>query len=294
MIKPQFLPLLATASILILSLPATPRAASNDNEDFKWQDAAKELDALPYPQPFIDSVKKAHTGGTPQKSLRSVSSGQYIDGETLVFDVGWSVFRAGYLILSTTNMRSRGLIRISAKAMTNNTVSAIYKVRNHEISWVDAEGLYPHLFEQHIREGKKYKSDSYIVYDNSAGKLFQTKRGPAEIESPKFTHDYISLIYYARSMPLSPGATFEANLYSRPKTQPLKFTVHEKRETVQTNAGTFNCLKVEPKFIGDSRVFSKNDKIEIWITDDEKRLPVMFKSKAKIGSLNAKLVQSSK
>jgi hypothetical protein len=88
-------------------------------------------------------------------------------------------------------------------------------------------------------------------------------------------------------MPLTPGATFEANLYVKPKTQPLKFTVHEKRETVQTVAGTFTCLKIEPKFIGDSRVFSKNDKIEIWVTDDENKIPVMFKSKAKIGSLNA-------
>jgi hypothetical protein len=278
---------------MLFLAPDAPRAATNDDEDFKWQEAAKELDALPFSQSFIDSVRKAH-GCAPQQqqSLRTVKPGQLANGETLVFEVGWTVFKAGYLVLSATHIRSRGLIRISAKAMTGDAVSAIYKVRNHEISWIDADGLYPVFFEQHVREGKKYKADNYIVYDNKADKLFLQRKNKLQVfDTPKFTHDYISLMYYARSMPLNPGDAFEAFMFSRPKTYPLKLKVHEKRETVQVGGKQYECVKVEPVLVGEGRVFTKKDKMEIWVTDDEYRYPVMLKSKAKIGSLNAKLVQ---
>jgi len=284
-------------SILIITFFIAPTAAdtaTNDDEDFKWQETSNELDALPFPPSFIDSVKKAHLGTTPQQGLRSVESGRFVNGETLVFEVGWSVFKAGYLILYATHIRSRGLLRVSAKVMTGNAVSKIYKVRNHEISWIDADGLYPVFFEQHIREGKKYKADNYMVYDNVADKLFYRKNKLQIFDTPKFTQDYISVMYYARSMPLNPGDAFEAFMFSKPKTYSMKFKVHEKRETVQIGDKSYNCVKIEPTLVGEGRVFTKKDKMEVWVTDDEYHIPVMLKSKAKIGSLNAKLVQVTK
>jgi hypothetical protein len=282
----------AATLTLVFSLANAPRAATNDNENFKWQEAAKELDALPFPQSYVDSAKKAHTGASQrQQGLRAVKVGPFANGETIVLEVGWTVFKGGYLILSTTNIRSRGLLRISAKAMTGDAVSAIYKVRNHEISWVDADGLYPVFFEQHVREGKKYKADNYIAYDNVVGKLFVKRSDLKEFDAPKFIHDYISLMYYARSMPLNPGDAFEVPLFLRPKTYQMKMKVHEKRETVQVGGKNYECVKVEPVLVGEGRVFTKKDKMEIWVTDDENHYPVMLKSKAKIGTLNAKLVQ---
>jgi hypothetical protein len=286
------LPAPALIIVAALLLFQTARAAKNDDENFKWQEAAKELDAFPFPQSFIDSARKAHAGAPSRQSgLRDAKPGPFANGETLVFEVGWTVFKAGYLVLSSMNIRSRNLLRISAKVMTGDAVSAIYKVRTHEISWVDADGLYPVFFEQHAREGKKYKADNYIVYDNADGKLFLKKDKLQVFDIPKFTHDYISIMYYARSMPLNPGDAFEAILFSRPKTYPLKFKVHEKRETVQVGGKNYNCVKIEPTLVGEGRVFTKKDKMEVWVTDDENHYPVMLKSKAKIGTLNAKLVQ---
>ncbi|MDR2592896.1 MAG: DUF3108 domain-containing protein [Chitinispirillales bacterium] len=282
----------ALISTLVFSLATTVFSAANDDEDFKWQEASRELDAFPFTQAFVDSARKAHVGAlSKQNGLRAVESERFANNETLVFEVGWTVFKAGYLILSTTHLRSRGLLRISAKAMTGNKVSAIYKVRNHEISWIDADGLYPVFFEQHVREGKKYKADNYIVYDNVADKLFLKKSDLKVFDTPKFTHDYISVMYYVRTMPLNPGDEFEASLFSRPKTYPLKFKVHAKRETVNVGGKSYNCVKVEPALVGEGRVFTKKDKMEVWVTDDENHYPVMLKSKAKIGSLNAKLIQ---
>jgi hypothetical protein len=251
------------------------------------------MDALAFPQTFIDSVMKLHIadGGRGQYGMRSVPAGAFAGGETLVFDVAWSVFKAGYLVLSARPAKDRKLIKLSGKTMTSNFISAFYKARDHAISWVDASGMYPHFFEQHVREGNKYKKDSYIVYDNKGEKLFR-KWGsePEEFESPAFTHDFVSIIYYTRSIPLNPGDEFSLNMFTAPKTHPVKFKVLPKRETVKSGAGTFNCVRVELIVGGDGKAFSKKDKIEVWVSDDEHKYPVQVKSKAKIGSLNAKLV----
>jgi len=282
--------LFTIAAILILSVCFS--VSARDNE-IKWQDAAKGLDALPFSRAYIDSVTKAHLGGPTPSGLREVKPGNFINGETLVFEAGWGPFMAGYFILEARHIKGRGLIRLSAKAMTSNVISAFYKMREHTISWVDATGFYPHFFEQHVREGAKYRLDAYKVYDNQNGKLYHKRRQVTEHTTPKFTHDYLSILYYARSKPLNPGDTFEAQMFSRPKTNPVIFKVRGKKETVTTAAGTFNCVVVEPTFLGDSRAFNSKSKIEVWVSDDENKYPIMIKAKAKFGSVQAKLIHIS-
>ena len=282
-------PIAVCAVIAALSIYISAYASSDD--DFNWQNASREMDALPFSPRFIDSVTLAHIGGPVPAGLRSAKPGGFINGETLVFEVVWGPFKAGYLILEARNMRGRGLIRLGAKAMTSNAISAIYKLRDYSLSWVDPEGMYPHFFEQHIREGSKYRADSYTVYDPKNAKLFHRRRTDVqEHDAPLFTHDFLSLIYYARTQPLNPGDRFETQMFARPKTDAVKFRVHDKREKVQVGAGTFNCVIVEPAFTGDTKAFNRKSKIEIWVTDDERKIPVMVRSKAKFGSVSARLV----
>ncbi|MCL1947233.1 MAG: DUF3108 domain-containing protein [Chitinivibrionia bacterium] len=272
-------------------------AIAQDDDDFKWQDAAKEVDSLPFSQTFIDSVKKEHIGGVSQRGLRQINARRISGTETLVYEVRWGVIKAGYVILTVANMRENGLIKLGAKSMTSNFISAFYKSRDYLISYVDADGLYPIFFEQHVREGNKgdkYKLDAYIVYNHKIGKLFVKKRELKEHVSPPFTHDYLSILYYTRTMPLNPGDVFTADLFASTKTDPVKVTVHDKREIVKVGVGTFNCVLVEPTFIGENKAFNKKSKIEAWVSDDEHKYPVMVKSKAKVGSVNAKLVMITK
>ncbi|MDR3011684.1 MAG: DUF3108 domain-containing protein [Chitinispirillales bacterium] len=283
--------LAAVAALVIIAAPALCLANRNEEDNFRWQDASREMDALPFTRAFIDSVTKEHLGGPSPLAQRRIQTNRpFMNGETLVYEVRWGLFRAGFVILTATPHRDRGLIRIGGKAMTGNIVSAIYKVRNYDISWIDAEGLYPHFYEHHAREGNKYRMDSYIIYDNTRNKLFLERRGLQEHETPRFTHDFMSLIYYVRSKPLNPGDRFEANLFTRPNTHPIRFSVQDRRETIQTAAGSFNCVKVELTAGGDGRVFGRRDKIEVWISDDNHKYPVMLRSRAKIGSLQARLV----
>ena len=58
-----------------------------------------------------------------------------------------------------------------------------------------------------------------------------------------------------------------------------------KKERVSVDAGTFNCILVQTP-IGP---FSNKSDLNIWLTDDARRIPVLMKSKIIIGSVRAEL-----
>ena len=266
---------------------------SETDNDIKWQDAAKEVDGFPFNSSYIDSVKQANNVITPESPLRVIKKHYSCDAETLVYDIAWGPFKAGYVVLTIEPDMKNGVIKLGGKALSNNFISAFYRMRDYIISTIDAKGLYPLFFEQHLREGKRYKMDGYVLYDNVAGKTLVQERKFKSLETPKFIHDYISLLYYVRTMKTSPGDTFSINLFIHSKVHPIFFKCGKVRKKIEVDAGTFNCILVEPKLAGEGRAFGKRDKMEVWISDDQYRMPVLIRSKIKVGAVNAKLIWHS-
>jgi len=277
---------IALTALFLFSLNTAPNA---QEENFKWQDASKELDALAFPQSFIDSVKNEHLGVKPPRS--SHQSGKTIGGkETLIYEVQWGLVKAGFMILTAEPDPTSGQIRLGMKMMSNNFVSSMYRIRDYSVTWVDVNKFYPTFFEQHTRE-KKYRKDEYIVYDNENGKIMIGGRKDTVIEAPPFTHNFVSSLYYARTMDLNVGDSFSVNMYTRPEVHPFRMRVR-KEESVTAGSVKYRCLMIEPILAGDGPRFNKNDKMTVWISqDDEYRTPVMAKSKLKVGSVTARLVQ---
>jgi hypothetical protein len=60
------------------------------------------------------------------------------------------------------------------------------------------------------------------------------------------------------------------------------------RETITTPAGTFKTIRVEPKSDSEGLI-GKGKNLVLWLTDDERKMPVQLKSKLKIGTLLGKL-----
>ena len=60
------------------------------------------------------------------------------------------------------------------------------------------------------------------------------------------------------------------------------------REQVETPAGTFKCVAIEP-ILKAGGIFKNKGRLVIWLTDDERRMPVLMKSKVAIGSISVVL-----
>ncbi|HDH58008.1 MAG TPA: DUF3108 domain-containing protein, partial [Bacteroidetes bacterium] len=92
---------------------------------------------------------------------------------------------------------------------------------------------------------------------------------------------------YFRLQPIEVGQSVYIQVHDIRKTYPLKVDILA-RETVETPAGIFDCIKVEP-VLESAGIFKSKGRIFLWFTDDERRMPVILKAKVLIGSITAYL-----
>jgi hypothetical protein len=277
------------AALLAFAAAAFPLCAV-DNEDFNWTEAAQFVDNLPFPQKFMDSLAAACKVTAPSPPLRRLPPQSFSKGEMLVYDIGWSFIKGGYVILTATPDPARRTIRLGAKALSRGFVSTFYRMRDYAIATVDAEGLYPLSFEEHLREGKHYKADKWFLYDPAGEKLHLKDR---TLSVPAFTADYISLLYLARTRKFVPGDTFCLPFFVDGKLYNLVFSC-SKRATMEFNGKKVMCLVTQPQPADDKGEFNKKKRLEIWFSDDEDKLPLRIKAKIAIGSIVADLIYAGR
>jgi hypothetical protein len=65
-----------------------------------------------------------------------------------------------------------------------------------------------------------------------------------------------------------------------------------KKETITVPAGTFDTVMVTP-ILQSEGIFSREGPVYTWLTDDEKKIPVMVKTRVAVGSVSAVLIGGS-
>jgi hypothetical protein len=214
-------------------------------------------------------------------------------GEKLVFDINYGFVTAGKAYMEIPGYEfynDRKCYRVECKVNSLPFFSTFYKVEDKYLSLIDIGGIFPWKFEQHIREGG-YKRDFTADFDHLNGKVITTK-GTYKIKP--FVFDIISAFYYTRTLDFSgmkPGNKIYLENFYKDTTHSLEVKF-KGRQTIEVDAGEFRCIIVEP-IIKEGGLFKTEGTILIWLTDDEKKIPVMVKSKILIGSITAELAEYS-
>lgn len=209
-------------------------------------------------------------------------------GEKLVFSVQYSLVKAGDATLEIRNIADidgRPCYRIISDARTNKFFSAFFKVRDRFESYIDTTELYSVRYEKHVREGR-FKRDESVLFDQAEHTAMYNDR---VVPIAPRTQDVLSALYYIRTLPLEVGQAITLANHTDGKNYPLVVKVH-RRETVTVDAGTFDCLVVEPILRGPA-IFSQKGRLTVWITDDRYKMPVLMKSKVIIGHVSAVLTE---
>jgi Protein of unknown function (DUF3108) len=210
-------------------------------------------------------------------------------GEYFQFSVSWSGINAGSALMQVQNWQwvdGHKTWRIISKTESNSFVSKFYKVRDRVETSIDAESLYSRRFEKHLREGG-YKHDSAVRFDQENQKA-RYEDGKV-VEVPPRVHDVLSAFYYVRTQPLPDGATFSIPAHDNQKSYDLEVHVL-RRERIEVPAGKFDCVVVEPVLKSEG-IFKSKGQLLVWLTDDDRRLPVKVTSKVPIGSISVSLVE---
>jgi hypothetical protein len=218
-------------------------------------------------------------------------------GEKLVFELKWTIVSAGEAtlqVLPIKKVNGNELYHFALTAKTNKFFDNIYKVRDRIDAYTDLQMTHSLYYLKKQREGKTKKNVHVKFYWDKNEAVYNDilkgkKRKPVSLLPGAF--DPLSIFYFARSLPMNTNMVLE-----RPVTDGKKCVVGKttivKRETITVKAGTFDTFLIEPelKHVGGVFKKSENAKIELWITADEKKIPVKLKSEVVVGSFSAELV----
>jgi hypothetical protein len=208
-------------------------------------------------------------------------------GEYFQFSIDWNGLNGGSSLMQVQNLMrvdGRRAYRIVMKAESNSFVSKFYKVRDRAETFIDAESLYTRRFVKRLREGG-YEKDIDVRFDQPARKARYSDGETFDV--PAGVHDVLSAFYYVRTLPLPTGASISIPTHDNKKSYEMVVKVH-RRERVEVPAGKFDCVVVEP-ILKSEGVFKSKGSIEVWLSDDARRIPVLVKSKIPIGSISVSL-----
>jgi hypothetical protein len=221
----------------------------------------------------------------PQPSLPAVLP--FGPGERLDFSIDYGIINAGYAVMEVKGVRKiagRECFDIRTVGRSNAFFSRVYKVWDRAQTFLDRETVLPQRFEKHLREGG-YRKDQVIKFDRAAS--YARYEDGQEVVCHPWAQDELSAFYFLRTQPLAVGQDVFIDSHANHKNYPLKVIVH-RRETVEVPAGEFDCWVIEP-VIREGGIFTAKGKLTIWLTADERRLPVKMRTKVVVGSITASL-----
>jgi hypothetical protein len=212
--------------------------------------------------------------------------------ENFVYYIFWSGIRAG---TATFDFEKEGEDTvITSNATSASLIALFYKVDDLARSILYSNG-YPREYTLKIREGRhrRDKATSFgivsedgsqrVVYRN----ILDNEEAGFDLEQPAY--DPLSALYEIRKRPLKIGQPEYINIFENKKLWKTEVQVI-KKERIRVPAGEFDTIMIKPVLKSEG-IFLKKGDIYIWLTDDDRRIPVMIQSKVTIGSFKVKLAQ---
>lgn len=184
---------------------------------------------------------------------------------------------------------------------------------------VVSEGFFTHLFNLKFHEqiestveantftlqrttildeqGKRVRTTD-TIYDRSTGKMSWSQRDPnnpgaeprrAVVDFSGQLQDVLSAVYFIRTQPLHVGKTFEVFIGESGRVFRVPIQVVEKKN-LKTVLGHVRVVRVEPQIFGpDNLINHEKGQMTLWITDDDRRIPVSARIKTDYGTFDIRL-----
>ncbi|MEZ4807370.1 MAG: DUF3108 domain-containing protein [Flavobacteriales bacterium] len=223
--------------------------------------------------------------------LRSMEQNAFRPGEKLLYVVHYGWVDAGEAVLelkeSDRMIQGRNVWHAVGVGRSLGAFNAFYKVDDRYETFFDAEGIFPWVFLRNVSEGGYEFSQNYLY--NQHRREVRTQEDKVH-KVPSSVQDMISAFYYARTIDFSTaekGDVYTIETFMDNELWPLRMKYLGK-ETIKLRNGKYRCLKFQP-VVQEGRIFKGNDDLNVWITDDGNRIPVLAQAKVLVGSIKMEL-----
>ncbi len=222
-------------------------------------------------------------------------------GEKLTYQFGWNGIpsASGTAKVTKRNWQGKDYYLLEIATKTNPLVELLWKMHDHGWSLVDDRTLLPSRHEFY-RQENEHRTKHVVLFDRVGDvalcvreKLDKNKTDKIKLSS-QFGFDPISLSYFLRGFHWKVGDVRKIELIE--DNDKYLFTMKAvDKERISVAAGTFDAIKMEPtikKLTGHKRQGGEKIKTaHIWVTDDERHIPIKLKSKVFIGHVYGDLVK---
>jgi hypothetical protein len=216
-------------------------------------------------------------------------------GEVLQYKLKYGFITAAEATIKVANadvkFDGKPSYKLSVDAHTSGTFDVFYKIRDHYDSYIDKVNLTPYFYQENVREGG-YRREDKARFTQSTRKVVSNRgtfTGPTNQ-----TFDLVSAYYFARSLDISKmkiGDQFALNYFLGDEINQLKIEYIGK-EVIKSKLGSIRCLKFSPS-IQPGRIFRKDSRLYLWITDDGNRVPVKAEVEILVGAVTMEIKSAS-
>lgn len=195
-------------------------------------------------------------------------------------------------------INGRGVYHFIGQGSTYPKYDFIYKVRDKYESYADTATLKPLRFIREASEGGNYTFDDY-VFNSSRTKVYTNSRRNKKagkfdsIAITSCTNDVMTAIFYTRCM--------DFDKYKAKDTIPITFVLDGEvfssyirymgKEIIKSDLlGMVRCIRFRPNLI-EGTLFKGGEGMEVWVTDDENRMPVYVETPILVGTIKVNLIK---
>jgi Protein of unknown function (DUF3108). len=225
------------------------------------------------------------------------------DGEKITYKLYYKLkiiwIPAGEVVFTVKDNHD-GTLHLSAKGRTYKSYEWFFKVRNSYECTIDKASLLPNNSLRQIQEGKNRRLYEKVDFDQEGRQAIShlgcsiEKAQKNELVLEDCMHDLLSVLYYTRNINLDEqaiGTKFPIKVFMDQSIHSLDVVYKGKKERKKIKGnGRFNTIHFRPESV-PGRLFDKSKdkgkKMDIWVSDDQNRLPLMIKTPLAGGQIKA-------
>ena len=191
---------------------------------------------------------------------------------------------AGTATFTTTleNLNGRPVYHVVGEGRTNSSYDFLYNERDKYESYIDTATMQSLKSVRNVNEGG-YKKYQNVTFNKTANTAVSSE---GVFKVPECVQDVVSAVFYARNIDFSvlrpnDKITFSMFLDNEVYSMYIRYLG---KEQVKTKYGKFNAIKFKPLLIKGT-IFEGGEKMTVWVTDDQNRIPVRIESPISVGKV---------
>lgn len=215
-------------------------------------------------------------------------------GEELTFKVHYGFINAARAVFRIDNgfhkIGDKTCYKVEIEGKTIGSFDFFTKVRDKWGSYIDTSSMIPEQCYRNIREGKYDLKEVVSFYQDQGLAIRKVDSKTEKFNTAKNVHDIVSGYYYIRSMDLTKyntGDTIKVFAFFESKNFDFKLKYLGKQK-VKSDQGEFNAIVLSP-IMPKNDLFSGENSVKMWLSDDKNKIPVKCKAYTVLGSIDIDL-----